>query len=64
MARAGTPSEILAKLTQATNDAVQTEDVATQPKRQGFDPLGGSPQDFAAFVEKWKAAAAAAGLEM
>jgi tripartite-type tricarboxylate transporter receptor subunit TctC len=59
LAPAGTPPEVIAKLSQAANDALNTEAVRTALKRQGTDPMGGTPKEFADFIradiEKWVA---------
>jgi tripartite-type tricarboxylate transporter receptor subunit TctC len=57
LAPAGTPPAIIEKLSGAANDALSTEAVRTALKRQGTDPLGGTPKEFADFIradiEKW-----------
>ena len=59
LAPAGTPSAIIERLSGAANDALNTETVSTALKRQGTDPLGGTPKEFADFIradmEKWAA---------
>ena len=59
LAPAGTPAAIIEKLSVAANDALNTDEVRTALKRQGTDPLGGTPQEFASFIradiEKWVA---------
>jgi tripartite-type tricarboxylate transporter receptor subunit TctC len=59
LAPAGTPPAIIAKLSGAANDALNTEQVRTALKQQGTDPLGGTPAEFADFIradiEKWTA---------
>jgi tripartite-type tricarboxylate transporter receptor subunit TctC len=59
LAPAGTPSAIIEKLSGAANDALNTQEVRTALKRQGTDPLGGTPKEFADFIradiEKWVA---------
>jgi tripartite-type tricarboxylate transporter receptor subunit TctC len=59
LAPAGTPPAIIEKLSGAANDALNTEAVRTALKRQGTDPLGGTPKEFADFIradiEKWAA---------
>jgi tripartite-type tricarboxylate transporter receptor subunit TctC len=64
LAPAGTPSAIVEKLSVAANAALSTEEVRTALKRQGTDPLGGTPKEFADFIradiEKWVAVLAAA----
>jgi tripartite-type tricarboxylate transporter receptor subunit TctC len=64
LAPAGTPAAIVEKLSAAANAALGTEEVRTALKRQGTDPLGGTPKEFADFIradiEKWVAVLAAA----
>jgi tripartite-type tricarboxylate transporter receptor subunit TctC len=59
LAPAGTPPAIIEKLSGAANDALNTEAVRTALKRQGTDPVGGTPKEFADFIradiEKWVA---------
>jgi len=65
LAPAGTPPEIIGKLSQAANDALNKEEVRTTLKRQGTDPMGGTPKEFADFIradiEKWGALLASTG---
>jgi tripartite-type tricarboxylate transporter receptor subunit TctC len=64
LAPAGTPPAIVEKLSVAANAALSTEEVRTALKRQGTDPLGGTPKEFADFIradiEKWVAVLASA----
>jgi tripartite-type tricarboxylate transporter receptor subunit TctC len=61
-----TPPAIVEKLSVAANEALKTEDVQTALKRQGTDPLGSTPKEFADFIradiEKWVAVLTTAGL--
>src|SRR3954447_16277831 len=65
LAPAGTPSAIIEKLSGAANDALNTEAVRSALKRQGTDPLGGTPKEFSDFIrtdmEKWVAVLASSG---
>ena len=65
-APAGTPREAIDKLSRAGNEAIKTADAQQIFKTQGFDLIGGTPEDFAAVqnreLAKWKAAVDAAGL--
>ena len=67
MAPAGTPRAVVDKLAAAANAALKSEEVVARLKAQGFDPLGGPPDEFARFIgretAKWSAAAEAAGLK-
>jgi tripartite-type tricarboxylate transporter receptor subunit TctC len=59
LAPAGTPPAIIEKLSGAANGALDTQEVRTALKRQGTDPVGGTPKEFADFIradiEKWVA---------
>src|SRR6516162_6796349 len=65
MAPAGTPRDIIERLADASNAAAKSPDVIATLKLQGFDIIGGSPEEFAAFIRddlaKWTRVAAAAG---
>jgi tripartite-type tricarboxylate transporter receptor subunit TctC len=67
MAPVGTPQPVIDTLTRVVNEALKSDEVAASYKAQGFDRLGGSPQDFARTiatdVERWTVAARAAGLK-
>jgi tripartite-type tricarboxylate transporter receptor subunit TctC len=67
VAPAGTPRVVIDKLSAAANAALASEEVIGKLRAQGFEPLGGPPDDFARFVAretvKWAAAAEAAGLK-
>ncbi len=64
---AGTPRAVIDKLSAAANAALASEEVVGKLRAQGFEPLGGPPDEFARFVAretvKWAAAAEAAGLK-
>jgi tripartite-type tricarboxylate transporter receptor subunit TctC len=59
LAPAGTPPAIIEKLSAAANAALNTEQVRSALKQQGTDPVGGTPKEFADFIqadiEKWVA---------
>jgi tripartite-type tricarboxylate transporter receptor subunit TctC len=65
LAPAATPPAIVEQLSRAANDALNTEEVRSALKRQGTDPLGGTPKEFAGFIradiEKWTALLASSG---
>jgi tripartite-type tricarboxylate transporter receptor subunit TctC len=67
MAPAGTPTAVIQKLTGAINEALQSKDVLAALKTQGFDPLGGTPEDFsraiASDLKKWTDVAVRAGMK-
>lgn len=63
LAPAGTPADIVDKLSKAANDALKTEIVTKAMSTQGIDSLGGTPKEFEAFIradiDKWTALLAA-----
>jgi tripartite-type tricarboxylate transporter receptor subunit TctC len=67
MAPAGTPRAVVDKLAAAANGALKSEEIVAKLQAQGFEPLGGSPEEFAQFIaretDKWRVAAEAAGLK-
>ena len=67
MAPAGTPRPIVDRLGRAVNEVLKADEVVSKLKSQGFDPLGGAPDEFgrtiATDIERWTAAAQAAGLK-
>jgi tripartite-type tricarboxylate transporter receptor subunit TctC len=66
MAPADTPRPVIDKLARTVNEALKSDEVVASLKTQGFDKLGGTPEDFArtiaADVQRWTVAAQAAGL--
>ena len=66
-APSGTPREVIDKLSRTGNDAIKTTEAQTIFKTQGFDAIGGTPEDFAVVqaqeLTKWKGAVDAAGLK-
>jgi tripartite-type tricarboxylate transporter receptor subunit TctC len=66
MAPAGTPGPIVDKLATAANEALKSPQVISKLNAAQFEPLGGSPGDFANFIEretaKWRMVAEATGL--
>lgn len=57
LAPAGTPADIVDKLSKAANDALKTEVVTKAMATQGIDILGGTPKEFDTFIradiDKW-----------
>ena len=51
LAPAGTPADVVDKLSLAANDALKADEVAKLMKAQGIDALGGSPAEFKIFVD-------------
>jgi tripartite-type tricarboxylate transporter receptor subunit TctC len=64
LAPPATPPAIVERLSHVANDALNTEEVRSALKRQGTDPVGGTPREFSDFIsadiEKWVAVLAAA----
>ena len=50
LAPAATPPAIIERLSGAANDALNTEAVRTALTRQGTDPMGDTPKEFADFI--------------
>jgi tripartite-type tricarboxylate transporter receptor subunit TctC len=48
---AGTPRPVIDKISEAANKALKDPEVIKQLETQGLNPLGGSPDDFAAFIK-------------
>ena len=63
LAPAGTPADIVDKLSKVANDALKTEPVMKAMSTQGIDALGGTPKEFHAFIradiDKWNGVLAA-----
>jgi len=68
LAPAGTPRPIVERLSRILSDAVASEDVRARIASEGGDPLSGSPEDYAADIErdggKWAALIAKLGLKV
>jgi tripartite-type tricarboxylate transporter receptor subunit TctC len=66
MAPRGTPDDIVQTLNKAFGAAVQDSDVRKRLQAEGFEMMGGTPQDFAAFIHaqtvKWGAIVKQAGI--
>jgi len=67
LAPAGTPQEIITKLAAAANEALRSDEVVKPLAQQGIDVVGGSPEDFARYIEgdmkRWATVADAVGLK-
>jgi tripartite-type tricarboxylate transporter receptor subunit TctC len=63
LAPAGTPADIVEKLSAAANEALKTDVVIQAMKTQGIDTLGSTPKEFSDFIradlDKWTALLAA-----
>jgi tripartite-type tricarboxylate transporter receptor subunit TctC len=66
LAPSGTPREIIDKLSAGINEALKMDDVVQSLRKQGFEPLGGTPDAFARYISdeiaQWARVAEAAGL--
>jgi tripartite-type tricarboxylate transporter receptor subunit TctC len=66
-APAGTPREVVDKLSVGINEALKMDDVLAQLHKQGFDALGGTPDAFTRYVQseiaQWARVVEAAGLK-
>jgi len=67
MAPAGTPGDVLDRLARALNEGLKSEALRGALDKMGYEPLGGTPDDFTRYVaaelKKWTAAAEAAGVK-
>ena len=66
LAPAGTPPDAVARLSKAANEALRAAEVQKALNAQGFDTIGGTPEDFARYIDgelkKWAGVVTAAGL--
>src|SRR4029077_14814308 len=67
LAPAGTPPEIVDKLSRAANEALKSNEVLSLMETHGVDPLGGTPAEFARFIDdelrKWAEVVNASGVK-
>ena len=67
LAPAGTPPEIVALLSKSVNEALRSDDVLSQIRSQGMEPLGGTSDEFAQRIKfdtaRWDAIMKASGLQ-
>lgn len=67
LAPSGTPRDVVEKLSRAANEAVKSPEVLALLAAQGVDPLGGSPEEFARFIDvelkKWASVVTDAGIK-
>src|ERR1700704_1547296 len=67
LAPAGTPREAIDKISAAANEALKADEVGKALHPQGIDLLGGTPDDFARYIDsemkRWDSVARAAGLK-
>jgi tripartite-type tricarboxylate transporter receptor subunit TctC len=66
MAPAGTPSVVLAKLSQAANEAIKSDEVIETLHARDVQLVGGTPEEFSRYIgqeiERWSTVVAEAGL--
>ncbi len=67
LAPAGTPKDVVAKLNAEMNKALAAPDVRQRMLDAGIEPAGGTPQQFADFIQsemvKWGKVAKIAGIQ-
>jgi tripartite-type tricarboxylate transporter receptor subunit TctC len=51
LAPAGTPQAVIERLNKAINEALKDQTLLNNFGKQGLDPLGGTPAEFAAFIK-------------
>jgi tripartite-type tricarboxylate transporter receptor subunit TctC len=65
---AGTPADVVAKLNSEVNESLKAAELRAALVKAGFDPVGGSPQDFAAIIadqlRHWTPIVKASGFQM
>lgn len=68
VAPAGTSNAIVTRFNAATNDGLTSASVKAALAKLGYEPLVGSPQDFAAFIasegKKWADVVKRSGLKV
>jgi len=68
MAPAGTPQAVIDKLAAASKAAASAPDIAAKLDQQGVDPIGGTPAQFGALIEReleqWRELAASAHIKL
>lgn len=68
LAPAGTPDDIVSRLSGAVNDALATEAVADALRKVGIEPLGGSPDELAGYIDgeiaSWSKVVEKAGIKV
>jgi tripartite-type tricarboxylate transporter receptor subunit TctC len=65
---AGTPAEVVNKINSEINEALKSPELRANLIRVGFEPTGGSPQDFAKLIaeqlQKWAPIVKSSGFQM
>jgi len=68
VAPAGTPKAVIETLAAAVKHAVSAPELAARLKRDGVDPVGGTPEEFAELIrreiEQWRALAKSANIRL
>jgi tripartite-type tricarboxylate transporter receptor subunit TctC len=68
LAPAGTPQPVISKLAAAVKHAVNANELAERLQREGIDPLGGTPAEFAALIAheiaQWRELAKSASITL
>jgi tripartite-type tricarboxylate transporter receptor subunit TctC len=63
----GTPREVIDRLNRALNEALSAPEVLSSLQKQGIEPMGGTPEDYARYTasetKKWTEVAKAAGMK-
>ena len=67
LAPAGTPRDVIDKISAAVNEALKADDTLAQMRKQGMDTSGGGPASFGSYIEidtrKWAEVINALGLK-
>jgi tripartite-type tricarboxylate transporter receptor subunit TctC len=65
---AGTPAAIVERLNAELNKVIASPDVRARLAQQGAEPLGGTPAQYAAYIQsesvKWSAVIKSAGVKV
>jgi tripartite-type tricarboxylate transporter receptor subunit TctC len=68
LAPAGTPADAVRRINAAVNDSLKAPDIAAAIRRIGFEPHGGTPEDFASLIASemkvWAPIVQATGFQM
>jgi tripartite-type tricarboxylate transporter receptor subunit TctC len=63
----GVPRDIVKRLALETGNAMRAPDIKERMTRQGFDPVGGTPEQFAGFmreeIKRWERVVKTAGIK-
>jgi tripartite-type tricarboxylate transporter receptor subunit TctC len=65
---AGTPAEVVTRINGEINDSLKSAELRASMQRVGFEPVGGSPQDFATLIaqqlQRWAPIVKATSFQM